>query len=61
MRVPTLSGPLMLEFPSMEARDAAIGHITPLLARKPAGQTGAAIEPSGAHAAIKKELLQEDT
>lgn len=50
----------MLEFASTEARDTAISHITPLLAGKSTGQSGSGIEPTGAHAAVKKELLQED-
>lgn len=56
MRIPTLSGPLMLEFASADARDAAINALP--LNRK-AG-AAAAIEPTGPQAAVKKQLLQED-
>ena len=59
MRVSTISGPLMLEFPSMEEREAAISQIAPLLNRKSA-QPGQAIEPTGALAATKKQLLEEN-
>lgn len=62
MRVATISGPLMLEFESMEARDAAITKITPLLAgsapsSKPSSSN---IEPTGPMANVKKQLLEED-
>ncbi len=62
MRVATISGPLMLEFESMEARDAAITRITPLLtgghhSSKPIGNS---IEPTGPMASVKKQLLEED-
>lgn len=63
MRVATISGPLMLEFESMEARDAAISRITPLLAgsapsSKPSSSSS--IEPTGPMATVKKQLLEED-
>lgn len=62
MRVATVSGPLVLEFPSMEARDNAIAEVTPLLVSKaPTSRTPASgIEPTGPLANIKKELLEED-
>jgi len=50
----------MLEFGSMEERDAVIARITPLLVRNPQGSGGGNIEPSGPLAAEKKQLLEED-
>lgn len=60
MRVATVSGPLMLEFGSMEERDAVIARITPLLVRSLGQGSGSNIEPTGPLAAEKKQLLEED-
>ena len=54
----------MLEFESMESRDAAIARITPLLAGStPSGKpssSNSSIEPTGPMASVKKQLLEED-
>ena len=61
MRVATISGPLMLEFESMEARDAAIARITPLLAgAAQSSRPASGIEPTGPLSNVKKQLLEED-
>ena len=58
VRLPTLSGPLVLEFSSMEERDTAIDRLTYLIAASRPSQR--LMEPTGSLAAIKKEMLQED-
>ena len=57
MRIPSVSGPLVLAFASMEERDRVVNQLAALRASVSEKKT---MEPGGPHAEVKKELLQSD-